>query len=347
MAFIDDSDLRPAAPEPKVIIQQAPRGPLVPVLLVVLILAVLALAFVFALPYLKTDSGPDAPATPTVSASQLEPEMLVTPTGRKLDVIEFGGYLFEITRLAYSNVPRARTVTITVPGKPPQMGVFHINESFAGGKIRVVEITSSSVVLEANGEQKVFAINGADPGEIWDKAPAGTQIIPPRDTGTIPDLPAGVERPAQDPRKDIPEPEPKKTGSLLGNTNEDPEDVKGLEDLDLPDVRPVPLDRAEYLTLVRDMADRFEKEMVLGLAIERDTRMVYGLMIKNLRGNSFFAAHGLLVGDVILAVNEEPVRNIEELNLVARSNVFRDEVRLELERDGNLITFVFQPGVPD
>ncbi len=346
MAFIDDSDLRPAAPEPKVIIQHAPRGPLVPVLLVVLILAVLALAFVFALPYLKTDGGPDTPEIPTVSASQLEPEMLVTPTGRKLDVIEFGGYLFEITRLAYSNVPRARTVTITVPGKPPQMGVFHINESFAGGKIRVVEITSSSVVLETNGEQKVFAINGADPGEIWDKAPSGTQIIPPRDTSTIPDLPAGVERPAQDPRKEIPEQPPKKTGSLLGNPD-DPEEVRGLEDLELPDVRPVPLHRSEYLTLVRDMADRFEKDLVLGLAIERDTRMVYGLQIKNLRGDSFFAAHGLRVGDVILAVNEEPVRNIEELNLVARSNVFRDEVRIELERDGNLVTFVFQPGVPD
>lgn len=346
MAFIDDSDLRPAAPEPKVIIQHAPRGPLVPVLLVVLILAVLALAFVFALPYLKTDGGRDTPEIPTVSASQLEPEMLVTPTGRKLDVIEFGGYLFEITRLAYSNVPRARTVTITVPGKPPQMGVFHINESFAGGKIRVVEITSSSVVLETNGEQKVFAINGADPGEIWDKAPSGTQIIPPRDTSTIPDLPAGVERPAQDPRKEIPEQPPKKTGSLLGNPD-DPEEVRGLEDLELPDVRPVPLHRSEYLTLVRDMADRFEKDLVLGLAIERDTRMVYGLQIKNLRGDSFFAAHGLRVGDVILAVNEEPVRNIEELNLVARSNVFRDEVRIELERDGNLVTFVFQPGVPD
>lgn len=346
MAFIDDSDLRPAAPEPKVIIQHAPRGPLVPVLLVVLILAVLALAFVFALPYLKTDGGRDTPEIPTVSASQLEPEMLVTPTGRKLDVIEFGGYLFEITRLAYSNVPRARTVTITVPGKPPQMGVFHINESFAGGKIRVVEITSSSVVLEANGEQKVFAINGADPGEIWDKAPSGTQIIPPRDTSTIPDLPAGVERPARDPRKEIPEQPPKKTGSLLGNPD-DPEEVRGLEDLELPDVRPVPLHRSEYLTLVRDMADRFEKDLVLGLAIERDTRMVYGLQIKNLRGDSFFAAHGLRVGDVILAVNEEPVRNIEELNLVARSNVFRDEVRIELERDGNLVTFVFQPGVPD
>ncbi|MCZ7607841.1 MAG: PDZ domain-containing protein [Planctomycetota bacterium] len=317
-----------------------------PVLLVVLILAVLALAFVFALPYLKTDGGRDTPEIPTVSASQLEPEMLVTPTGRKLDVIEFGGYLFEITRLAYSNVPRARTVTITVPGKPPQMGVFHINESFAGGKIRVVEITSSSVVLEANGEQKVFAINGADPGEIWDKAPSGTQIIPPRDTSTIPDLPAGVERPAQDPRKEIPEQPPKKTGSLLGNPD-DPEEVRGLEDLELPDVRPVPLHRSEYLTLVRDMADRFEKDLVLGLAIERDTRMVYGLQIKNLRGDSFFAAHGLRVGDVILAVNEEPVRNIEELNLVARSNVFRDEVRIELERDGNLVTFVFQPGVPD
>ncbi|MCB9932046.1 MAG: hypothetical protein H6841_01350 [Planctomycetes bacterium] len=347
MAFIDDSDLRPAAPEPKVIIQQAPRGPLVPVLLVALILAVLALAIVMALPYVKTKGGPDAQEAPTVSASDLDPQMLMTPTGRKLDVVEFGGFLFEITRLSYSSAPRARTVTITVPGKPPQLGVFHINESFAGGKIRVVEITGSSVVLEADGEQKVFAINGADPTEIWDKAPAGTQLIPPRDTGTIPNLPSGVERAPQDPRQDIPAPEPKKGSSLIGDTHQDPDEVRGLEDLDLPDIRPVPLERSEYLRLVRDMSDKFEAEMVLALAIERDTRMIYGLQIKNLRADSFFSAHGLQAGDVILTVNDEAVRSIDDLNQVARGNLFREEVRIEVERETGLVTFVFKPGVPD
>ncbi|MCB9895590.1 MAG: hypothetical protein H6839_14180 [Planctomycetes bacterium] len=354
MALIEESDLHPAEPaqqpEPRVIIQQAPRSKLVPallVLLIILLLAIVALTAVVVLPMLKNNSG--SPDTEPTAIAELDPSMLMTPTGRKLDAVEFGGYVFEITRLAYSNVPRARSVTITVPGKPPQMGVFHIGESFAGGKVRVVEITGSSVVLEADGQQKVFPILGSDPGEIWDRAPSGTQIIPPTGTGAIPDMPAGQVRAPKDPRTEIPADttEPgKKPGSLLGN-DEDPEDVKGLEDLDLPYIIDVPLARADYLRLVRDMADKFEKDFVLAFAMERDTRAVYGLEIKNIAPSSIFGAHGLLRGDVILSLNDQPVHSIAELTLIARSNVFRNEVRIDIERETGVVTFVFKPGVPD
>ena len=355
MAFIEESDLHPAEPAeqpvPRVIIQQAPRSKLVPVLLVLLIIllgAIVALAAVVVLPMLKNSN--DAPAPEPSAIAELDPDMLMTPTGRQLDVVEFGGYVFEITRLAYSNVARARSVTITVPGKPPQMGVFHIGESFAGGKVRVVEITGSSIVLEADGQQKVFPILGSDPGEIWDRSPSGTQIIPPTGTGAIPDMPAGQVRAPKDPRSEIPadaEDPPKKTGSLLGNGDEAPEDVKGLEDLDLPYIIDVPLERADYLRLVRDMADKFEKDFVLAFAMERDTRAVYGLEIKNIAPASIFRAHGLLRGDVILSINDEPVHSIAELTLIARSNIFRDEVRIDVERETGVVTFVFNPGVPD
>jgi membrane-associated protease RseP (regulator of RpoE activity) len=157
-------------------------------------------------------------------------------------------------------------------------------------------------------------------------------------------------RPPQDPRTEIPPNEgdqPKGTGSLLGHDEEDPDNVKGLEDMDLPYIIEKPIERAEYLRLVRDMGDKFEKEFVLAFAMERDTRAVYGLEIKNIAPGSIFAAHGLLKGDVILSINDEPVRSIDELTLIARSNIFREEVRIDIERETGVVTFVFKPGVPD
>ena len=349
MAIIDDSPVSVPEPEPRVIIQRAAPSKLVPallILLIVLVLAVVALAAIVAIPYLKNTE--ETPAPQGTAIAELDPEMLMTPTGRKLDVVEFGGYVFEITRLAYSNVARARSVTITVPGKPPQMGVFHIGESFAGGKVRVVEITGSSVVLEADGSQQVFPILGSDPSDIWDRAPSGTQIIPPTNTGAIPDMPTGQVRPPKDPREEI-DTAPKdtgKTGSLLGN-DQDPEDVKGLEDLELPFIIDVPIERADYLRLVREMPDKFEKDFVLAFAMERDTRTVYGLEVKNIAPTSIFAAHGIVRGDVILAVNDQPVRSIGELTSVSRGNFFRDEVRIDIERETGVVTFVFSPGMPD
>jgi type II secretory pathway component PulC len=337
LAFIEDSDLRPSSPQPQVVVH-ARRSLLVPVLLIVLILVIAALAVVVALPYLSTDPA-DKPADQPAVATQLDPAMLMTPTGRKLDVVEFGGFMFEITRLAYSNHPRARSVTITAPGIPPQMGVFHVGESFAGGKVRVVEITSSSVVLEANGTQKVFPINGSDPSEIWDKGGSGTQIIPPTESGAIPDLPDGAVRAPKNPRDEI-EPQPDGTEPA-----DDQPPIESIEDF--PDIREKSLPRIEYQKLVREMRDEFERDFVLAIAIERDTRMVYGLEIKNMVADSFYYAHGLEVGDVILAINNQPVASIRELDSILKSNSFREEIAIEVERDGALITFVFFPGVTD
>jgi type II secretory pathway component PulC len=339
LAFIEESDSRPASPQAQVIVQEARRSPLVPVLLIVLILAVAALATIVALPYIKPDDAAK-PAKQPVAAAEIDPAMLITPTGRKLDVIEFGGFVFEITRLAYSSHPRARTVTVTAPGTPPQMGVFHVGESFAGGKVRVVEITSSSVVLEADGTQRVFPINGSDPSEIWDKGSTGTQIIPPTDPGAIPDLPVGVTRPPKDPRDEITADQPGDT-----DTGEDTPSIDSIEDL--PDIREKDLPRTEYQKLVRMLPDDFARDFVLAIAIERDTRMVYGLEIKNLVADSFYYAHGLEVGDVILAINDQPVASIRELDSILKSNAFREELAIEVEREGGLITFVFQPGNTD
>jgi hypothetical protein len=337
LAFIEDSDVRPATPQPQIIMQQAPRGPLVPALLIVLIIAVLGLAVVLALPYLSADK-PDAPDAQPVSIAQLDPAMLMTPSGRKLDVIEFGGFVFEITRLAYSNNPRSRTVTITVPGNPPQMGVFHVNESFAGGKIRVVDISGSAVVLESAAGQQVFAINGSDPAEVWDRAPEGTQIIPPLKSDSIPDLPPGKTSPPKDPRIEI----------AAENEPEQPDDKPPLESIDdLPDLRDIKMQRIDYDQLRRMLPDDFANDFVLANAIERETRQVYGLEIKNIAGDSYYYAHGLELGDVITHINGQQVTSIRALDSILKSASFREEIAIDIEREGALITFVFHPDVPD
>lgn len=349
MAFIDDSDL--AKPEPKVVFQQAPRGPLVPILLVLLIVCVIALAVIVALPHLGGEVE-DTPADQAVaSVEDLDPKLLMTPTGRKLDIVEFGGYLFEITRITYSNHAPSRTVTITVPGDPPPMGIFHIGESFAGGKIRIAEITSSAVVLEFSGQQKIFPIIGANPSEIWDKEPSaatGTHMIPPRETGSIPNIPDGAKRPAKHP---IPE------------ATEKADDGLGIESLeDLPYYYDKVVPRDEYDKLRRELPDRFEREVVFAGAVEPETGRSYGLEIKNMLANSIFYTHGLQVGDVILFLNGEPVTRVAELDQVARrTSLFREEIMIEVERTTRsinpetnepedtteLIAFVFYPGVPD
>ena len=348
MAFIDDTDL--AKPEPKVVFQQAPRGPLVPILLVVLIVCVLAVGVILALPHLG--SGEDTPEDqPVATVDDLDPKLLMTPTGRKLDIVQYGGYLFEITRITYSNHAPNRTVTITVPGDPPAMGIFHIGESFAGGKLRIAEITSSAVVLEFDGQQKIFPIIGAHPSEIWDKEPSvrpGTHLIPPRDTGSIPDIPEGSKRA---PKHPIPE------------SVEEREGKHSVESLEyFPYYYEKALLRADYDKLRRELPDRFEREVVFAVAIEPESRRPYGLEVKNMLPDSYFYMHGLQVGDVLLFLNGEAVTRISELDHVARrTGLFSEEIMIEVERTTRVINpetnepedireqvaFVFYPGVPD
>lgn len=335
MVFIDNSDLHTETPPAQVIYQAAPRSKLVPALLLVLIVAIVALTVVVALPYLKTAADPEQqPETAQISASDLDPEMLMTPTGRKLDVVEFGGFLFEVTRLAYSNSVRARTVTVTVPGKPPQMGVFHVNESFAGGKIRVVDITRETVVLEADGKQQMFTIPGADPSAIWDRSPGGMQMVPPKETGAIPDMPTGLTRAPKNPMADQPADEVEPEG--------------GWESIDdFPDERFITMRRDEYQKFVRELPAMFENDVVLQTAFERETRQPNGLQVKNITVTSMFYAHGIQRDDVIFKLNDQPIRSNSELTTIARSGSFREEVAITVERESGVVTFVFLPGVPD
>lgn len=365
MAFIDDSDLKQPepAPEPQVVYMQGPRSKLVPVLLVTLNVAVLiAIAggiFIFSGGSISWPAGGDdvGQTSDAPSADDLDPDLLVTPNGRRLDVVEFGGYLFEVTRIAYSNNAYSRSVTITVPasakGEVPQQGMFHIGESFASGDIRVVEITSSSVVLETGDEQRVFPIRGATAIVKQDSAPPGKSYIAPRNTGAIPDMPDGQVRAPKHPLTNEPDDEPssdersRKLGDMGGDGTID----------DLKDIRTKSLARENYLELVKMMPDIFAEDFIFGVALERDTRMPYGLEILNIAATSFFFTHGLEVGDVIYAINGHPVHRIVDLDQVVRSNFYHDEIRIELEReieavvDGESVydirdvTFVFNRGL--
>jgi type II secretory pathway component PulC len=341
LAFIDDSDLRaaepkdtPQSPQPQIIYQPAPRGKLVPVLLVILIIAVVAVGTVMALPYIRTAQTDDKPEVAHVDIADLDPATLVTPTGRKLDVVQLNGYVFEITRIAYSDNVRARTVTITVPDKPPQMGVFHVNESFADGKIRIVDISSETVTLESDGKQKMFTVPGADPSAIWDRAPSGMQIVPPTETGAVPDIPTGVTRPPKNPMADH---QPTETDNPR-------HDWKTIDDIPYEEERI--LSRTDYQKLVRELPEVFENDMILHKAFERETRAPNGLEIKNIKVGSKLYNNGLQRGDVVTRLNDQQVFNYTDLITVARGGGFGSEIRIEVQRDSGAVTFVFKPGVP-
>lgn len=368
MAFIDDSDLKQPEPDPKaqVVYMQPPRGKLVPVLLVTLNLGVLgAVALGFFLMSGGKLSWPEgegdvAGAETTPKIEDLDPELITTPNGRRLDLVQFGGYLFEVTRIAYSHSPSTRTVTITVParakGETPQQGIFHIGESFASGELHVVEISSTSVVLEHDGQQRVFPIRGAAAQQSDGSAPAGKSMIPPRNTNVVPDLPDGQVRAprhpmADDDDNDDAEPfEP--SGKLEGAG------VDGTID-DLPDVRSKSLKREDYLELVKMLPDIFAEDFIFGVALERDTRMPYGLEIKNIAPTSVFFSYGIEPGDVIYAINGEPVTRVYDLDQIVKRNIFREEIRIDIERevqvmhDGEVsykttaVSFVFRRGLPD
>jgi type II secretory pathway component PulC len=337
LVFIDDNDVRPPVqPQaPQVIYQQAPRGLMVPVLLVVLIVCVLGLAVVLALPHLNLQS--DKQPEPTgARISELDPKLLMTPSGRKLELVEFGGFLFEVTRVAYHTSASMRTVTITVPGDPPPVAVFHIGDTFAGGKVRISDINSAAVVLESGGETKMFATIGGNLADLYETG-TGTQFMPAKGKSAIPDLPAGAERAPAHPIKDI---EPVAA--------DEPDEPKSHDTLDaLPWEEHAPMRADQYHTLVRELPDLFESDFVLAVALDRETRQPVGLEIKNIKGDSLFYAHGLQIGDVIFGVNGNATRRVSELNTILRGAHFRDEICIEILRGSDSIAYVFYPGEPE
>lgn len=351
MAFIDENDLKQPEAGPKVVYRDRPRSRLVPALLITLNVGVLALVAVFAWPYLPGlaagDDG-DAATRAQVSADDLDPSQLVTPTGRELDVVEFGGYLFEVTRVAYTPDPASRKVTITVPaarpGGTPQQGIYHERESFAGGALRIVDITRAGVMIEADGAQKMFTVDGAVPDDVWDKAPPGKSIIPPSRTDFLPDLPEGQTSPPRNPVEEEDE-EPARDGeSRL--VREDDEEGRTIDDL--PNVRETKLHGEEFSKLRMNLRDVFERDFVFGTALERDTSAAIGLQVMRLRADSPFFTYGLEVGDVILKLNNERVRRWPELEETARqTGLFRDEIRIEILRNDDPLTFVLRRGLAD
>lgn len=354
MAFLDDSDLapKPAPVAPVTVVQAAPRSKLVPILLITLNVGVLLLILVALGPKIEWPTinfggqAADAPQ-PVADASALDPAMLVTPSGRKLDTVVFGNAIFEVTRVTYYPDVRSRSVTITVPGKPPAQGVFRVGESFAGGKIRVVDIQPEGAMLEADGAQRMFGVDGVIVTETWDKpaASSGTTMMPPKGNGMIPDLPPGQVRPAIDPRtQPEPAPAPKVEGPAKPEgtePEEEPAPERTIEDLPLE--THVDLERREFEDLLIKLGDIFSNDFVFATAIEADTRIPFGLEIKNLRSTSVLAAY-LRKGDIILNLNDETIIRVADLDLASRQVRNAMELRIDIQRDDAVETIVLRPG---
>jgi len=353
MAFLDDSDLAPKpAPAPVAsvaVVQAAPRSKLVPVLLIALNVMFLVIILLIAGPKIEWPAinfgGKDAPAA-VADAGALDPWMLVTPSGRTLDTVVFGNAIFEVTRVTYYPDVRSRSVTITVPGKPPAQAVFRVGESFAGGKIRVVDIQPAGAMLEADGQQKLFGIEGSSTADQWDRpaVPSGTTMIPAKGNSLVPDLPPGQARPALDPRLApepkppvMPEPETEPTKPTEGEA----EPERTLEDLPLETY--VDLERREFEDLLVKLADIFSQDFVFATAIEADTRIPFGLEIKNLRSTSVLAAY-LRKGDIILNLNDDTIIRVADIDLAARQVRNAIELRIDIQREDTIETYILRPG---
>ncbi|MBX3474223.1 MAG: hypothetical protein KF754_07550 [Planctomycetes bacterium] len=351
MAFLDEADLAPK-PAPAqaaavTVIPAAPRSKLVPILLVTLNVGVLLLILVALGPKMEWPSinfggQPADSPQPVADVGALDPAMLVTPSGRKLDTVVFGNAIFEVTRVTYYPDVRSRSVTITVPGKPPAQGVFRVGESFGGGKIRVVDIQSSGAVLEADGRQQFFGIEGAMPDQAWDRpaSSSGTTMIPPTGTRLIPDLPPGQVRPAIDPRTQPAETSPATEPAPAKTPAEDDQDWS-LEDLPLETY--VDLERKEFEDLLIRLGEVFDRDFVLATALEADTRIPFGLEIKNLRAGNVLSAY-LRKGDIILNLNEDRIIRVADLDLAARQVRKAIELRIDIQRDNEVESYIFRPG---
>ncbi|MCC6466224.1 MAG: hypothetical protein IT463_12870 [Planctomycetes bacterium] len=337
MALVDESDLRPAR-EPA-----RRRSPLLWVLAIVNV-AALALVAVLAWPHLNWPWPTAGQGAATSDVSALDPESLRLPSGRTMRPVVFGGFMFEVTRVAYFPDVRSRSVTITVPGKPPQQGIFRVGESFAGGKVRVVDISTVGVVLETDGKQQAFTVDGTDPAAAMEGAgPSGSVVIPAGRSDLFPAVPPGQiappARPVVPAQPSATDPQPADSGATDEASPEGPRTIE-----DLPDERHARLERTDYDSLVRRLPDLFEQDMVLAVALEADSGVPYGLEVKNLRVDCALAAYGLEKGDVILSLNGMDIRRVPDLDIAARSNSFQQEIRLCVWRNEDPVTFVLRPG---
>ncbi|MDH5640434.1 MAG: PDZ domain-containing protein, partial [Nitrospira sp.] len=274
----------------------------------------------------------------------LDPEMLVTPNGRRLDLVAFGGTVFELTRVSYTSTSRGRYATITVPGLPPRRGIYHEGESFDRGRIRIKVIESGAVVLECDGEQQTFYVAGASPGGDGATGPNyGTVMVPPPGGGRESDsrsmATAGNLTAPRDPRE-----EPGFNNDRAGPEFENGEWVLGKPTgRELPNERHHILPRTEYRRFVRSLPD-YIQEIITGIKLDPDTKLAYGVEVLNISAGSVLSTRGLLRGDVIIGINEEPVRAWVELEAAVRGQDFSEEVVIAVLRDDQVAWLVFRPG---
>ena len=309
------------------------RGRLVPVLLVVLNVGVLVVLFVLLGPKINLSFG-GGESEAVADLSNLDPKLLLTREGRKLSPVVFGNLVFEVTRVAYHPDVRSRTVTISVPGSPPESALFRVGDSFGHGRVRVVEILRSGVVLEHNGKQQAFGLEGAELSQDWHSQPSpGLTMIPPR-SSVVPDLPQGHVRPAIDPRQGV------EAGPVSKAT--DAPEIESLEDLPLETL--VGLDPADFKLLTQRLAEIFERDLVLAPVLEPESHVPFGLEIKNIKAECPLAQHGLRTGDIILYLNGEDIRRIADLNVAAAGLHSATQVGIEVMREGEQQSFIFVAG---
>jgi len=67
-----------------------------------------------------------------------------------------------------------------------------------------------------------------------------------------------------------------------------------------------------------------------------DLRKQYGVVVAARAGDSVFSSGALQVGDVIYAVNTEPVTSIQALRSALHALQDSESVILQIERDGRL-----------
>ena len=330
-------------PTPQVVYLQPRQGRFSQLLMFVLIVAVLVLLGLQLWPHIKLPAvGEDKQLSREDLVNQLEPEMLLTPTGRKLEVVDIGGKLFEITRVIFDgNDQRRCLVSITVPGKPPQQNIFRPGDSFERGRILIKEVGDGFVVLKCDGEQRTFGVQGLMPDDSGARSPAasGTTIMPPKDmAGAVPAAPGGgrVKAPEHPMADD--------------KTSENPEEVEAEGDVkegvplnELPDERHFAMAREDFRSFVEALPGMFAATIVLQVIRDPETQRSWGLQVKRIDAYSKLSSFGMRSGDVIVAIGEQQIRSHADVDM-AMKQTFRDFIDIEVVRGDESIYFVIEAG---
>ena len=325
-----------AAPAPQVV-YVAKQSRVTQLLLFVLVLAVLVVIGMQVWPSLNFKLGSSKEVSREDLINQLEPEAMVTPNGRKLELVEMGGKLFEVTRIVFDATDGRRgLVSITVPGKPPQQGIYRVGDSFDRGRISVKEIGDGFVVLKCEGEQRTFGVQGAMPDEKNANADVtvtpGTHMLPPRDLGSgdIPPAPTGRVKAPENP---VPPREAGIPGEKTEPKTGEPE----------PILSPYTIARDDWREFVGALPTYLNREMVLQTYRDPDSMRPLGLEIVNIGGYAKFAVYGFRAGDVIIRIGESEVRGPADVDEALKQS-FRDNVEIELWRGEELYIYRFEPG---